>query len=96
MNTPRARGSNISFLGIDADFVDTYRLKLAAGRNFAPERAGHSAPVLLNETAARMFGWANPIGQRIAMPEAERSPVRLKNRIRPSMSHVQKSSPVRG
>ena len=60
--------SQVSFLGVDEDFVETYKLTILDGRNFEAERAADAGAVLLNETAARLFEWENPIGQRITMP----------------------------
>jgi putative ABC transport system permease protein len=62
---------------VDYDFVDTFDIELAAGRNFSPEfpmdtRAGFDASVaensrsiLINEEAVRQFGWEDPIGKKV-------------------------------
>lgn len=41
---------------VDADFIETYGLKLIAGRNFADE---NYKQVILNETAVSMLGYKN-------------------------------------
>ncbi|MBK8289780.1 MAG: ABC transporter permease [Flammeovirgaceae bacterium] len=41
---------------VDADFIETYGLKLVAGRNFADE---NPKQVILNETAVSMLGYKN-------------------------------------
>jgi len=50
--------------GIDDVFIPNYKLQLVAGRNFANDPAlvdtTTSANVIINETAARVFGFANP------------------------------------
>jgi putative ABC transport system permease protein len=62
---------------VDYDFLDTFEIGLAAGRNFSPEfpmdtRAGSDASVtensrsiLINEEAVRQFGWEDPIGKKV-------------------------------
>jgi putative ABC transport system permease protein len=62
---------------VDYDFLDTYEIELAAGRNFSPEFpsdtsegsdasvAENSRSILINEEAARQFGWEDPIGKKV-------------------------------
>jgi putative ABC transport system permease protein len=75
---------------IDYRFLETYRLKPVAGRFFDPNRPGDAAyglgfhqPIVINETAARALGFANPadaVGKSVywhglidlAIPEAQR------------------------
>ncbi|MGA0559807.1 ABC transporter permease [Larkinella sp. VNQ87] len=48
-------------LTIDHDFISTYDIKLAAGRNFSRDYAtDDTAAFIINETAARMLGWQKP------------------------------------
>jgi putative ABC transport system permease protein len=54
------RYSNISY-----DFVPTYELEMIKGRNFSKEFPADKNNCLINETAARVFGWQDPIGKRI-------------------------------
>jgi putative ABC transport system permease protein len=54
------RYSNISY-----DFVPTYELKILSGRNFSKEYPADRSKCLINETAAKVFGWQEPIGKRI-------------------------------
>ena len=55
------------FLGVDEDFMDTYRIPLVDGRGFSGKI--DSAAVLVNETAARMLGTA--AGDRLVLPESD-------------------------
>ncbi len=48
----------------DEDFLPTYDIQLIEGRNFRHTPAD-SAKVLINETAAKVMGLTNPIGQMI-------------------------------
>jgi putative ABC transport system permease protein len=50
---------------ITYDFISTYNLKIAAGRNFSPEYPSDHEKCLINETAARIFRWDDPIGKHI-------------------------------
>jgi putative ABC transport system permease protein len=47
-------------LGIDYDFVETFQLKLIAGRDFSRERKTDRSGVLFNESAMRAMGFKNP------------------------------------
>ncbi|GAB3264219.1 ABC transporter permease [Larkinella harenae] len=48
-------------LAVDHDFITTYGMKMAAGRNFSRSYAtDDTAAFVVNETAARMLGWKNP------------------------------------
>ncbi len=63
---------------VDYDFIDTYEIELVAGRNFSPEfptdqrntgadnrDSKNSGAVIINEEAARRFGWEDPIGKKV-------------------------------
>ena len=50
----------------DESFQSTYGLELTAGRNFSSQMGRDSEEALLiNETAAREFGWEDPLGKVI-------------------------------
>ena len=51
--------------GVDYDYVPTFDMKLVAGRNFNREMASDSAAIVINETAAKKFGYENPVGRKI-------------------------------
>ena len=42
---------------VDDQYIPTLGMQVAAGRNFSPELATDSSAIILNETAARVFGW---------------------------------------
>lgn len=48
---------NLRGLYVDYDFIPTYQIKLAAGRNFSRNYSTDTAMVVLNETAVRRLGW---------------------------------------
>jgi putative ABC transport system permease protein len=55
----------VRFSNIGYDFVPTYELKMISGRNFSKEYPADRNNCLINETAAKVFGWKDPIGKRI-------------------------------
>lgn len=56
----------ISFI-VDGDFIPTMKMEMAAGRNFSKSYSD-SASVILNEAAAKLMGWKDPIGKHIIYP----------------------------
>jgi len=55
-------------LGIDYDFIPSYDIKMAAGRNFSKQFGTDKKTAIINETAAKLFGFksaAAAIGERI-------------------------------
>ncbi len=49
----------------DHDFLDLYGIEMAAGRNFSEEMGDGKNTMLINETAASMLGWEQPLGQQM-------------------------------
>jgi putative ABC transport system permease protein len=71
---PKDQVPPMRILAVDQDFVETYELKVAAGRDFSGDHASDATGAfLINEEAARALGWADPIGRTITLPAAERS-----------------------
>jgi putative ABC transport system permease protein len=54
---------------VDEDFLDVFRIELAAGRGLA---GGEKNTVLINETFARAAGWQDPIGKELGFREKMR------------------------
>ena len=67
--TPDENSSSIPTLAVDHDFVETFKLELAAGRAFSKAFPSDTAEaILLNETALRKLGWAAaPLGKKITL-----------------------------
>jgi len=61
--------ANESFLmgdwRIDADYIPTLGMQMTTGRNFSPSLPTDSSCVLINETAARLLGYPDPLGKLI-------------------------------
>lgn len=56
----------IPVMAVDYDFIDTYGIEVVAGRKFRKEFAtdGRDA-MIINEAAAKKFGWQDPVGKRL-------------------------------
>ena len=53
-------------LVVDEDFISTFGMEIIAGRNFSKEfGSDQKAAAIINETAAKEFGWENPLGKKI-------------------------------
>ncbi len=63
-----ARDLALSSYMVDYDFVPAMGIRLLQGRNFSRDFPSDSAAVILNETAARIIGWKDPIGQFMYYP----------------------------
>jgi putative ABC transport system permease protein len=51
---------------VDYNYIPTLGMQIVAGRNFSKEFVTDSSAVILNETAAKTFGWKdNPVGHTI-------------------------------
>nr|WP_295932822.1 ABC transporter permease [uncultured Dyadobacter sp.] len=62
---------------IDEEYLKTLGIGLAAGRNFSQAFGADSASILINEAAAKQFGWKDPVGKRVrtignGTPESKR------------------------
>jgi len=66
----------LMFNRIDYDFLDTYGIRLVAGRNFSPQFPGDAADgstpqsargIILNEEAVRRMGWTDPVGRKVTL-----------------------------
>jgi len=53
---------------VDFDYLETLGLEMADGRYFDRSFSTDSSGIILNETAAAILGWDNPIGQRLYQP----------------------------
>ncbi|MGZ5191892.1 MAG: FtsX-like permease family protein, partial [Flavisolibacter sp.] len=62
------QGEDIFFMAADAQFLQTFQVKLLKGRNFASNQPGDSSAVILNEAAAKMLGITQPSEQFIEVP----------------------------
>jgi putative ABC transport system permease protein len=84
---------------VDEDFVQTYEIALVKGRGFSRDFPSDiSSAFLVNESAVRKFGWAEPIGKEIVWDSHKRGRVigvvrdfhirSLHDAIEPMLIHV--------
>lgn len=52
---------------VNYDFIPTYNLKMAYGRNFSKDYPADNQACIINETALKVFGWDDPIGKQITL-----------------------------
>ena len=57
---------DVSFYTIHADpnYLDVFNIELVDGRNFIAGNPSDSNAFIINETAARTYGWENPVGMQ--------------------------------
>jgi len=63
--------SNINYIFVDHDFINTYDIKIIAGREFLREvKADDTTAYIINETAAKDFGWTpeQALGKNVQGP----------------------------
>lgn len=56
---------------VDYDYISTLGMEILQGRDFSKEYGADSVGVLINESAAKVLGHANPVGQKIYMPHGD-------------------------
>ena len=55
----------ITCLDVDYDFLDTYGIKLSAGRNFSKDlKTDETKAYIVNEAAVKDFGWESAVGKQ--------------------------------
>ncbi len=57
---PQNAQQSMSTLIVDYDFIDTYKLQMAAGRAFSKNYPTDSSAFIINEAAVKEIGWGNP------------------------------------
>ena len=63
-----AQMTRMTYFGVDNQYIPTLGIKLVAGRNFSVNFRSDSSGVVINETAARQFGWTNPLEHTLTNP----------------------------
>jgi len=64
-----AQRMQMYMLGINHDFCELYKLRLAEGRVFDPENKSEASAIMLNEAAVKAFGWKNPVGREMILQD---------------------------
>lgn len=59
------KGINMQNWAVDYDFINTMGLQMANGRPFQEEFPSDSSGIIINEAAAKVLGYAEPIGKKL-------------------------------
>lgn len=59
------------FMGFDEDMLATYQISLASGRYFSSQSNNDSTNILLNESAVKAMGLAEPVGTVVKILDGE-------------------------
>ncbi|MFC1726150.1 ABC transporter permease [candidate division KSB1 bacterium] len=63
---PENQSFSMEISAVDEDYLNTLGLEIVEGRGFSKEIFSDSRnAMVINETAAKMIGWENPIGKKI-------------------------------
>ncbi len=63
---------------VDEDYINTLGMKIISGRNFSPQMLTDSTAIVINEAAAKMLGYPNPLNHFLYTP-ADNTLTRLLN-----------------
>lgn len=66
--SPETDVRSMYFMAIDEQFLDTFEISLAEGRNLSSEMGTDTTAVIINETAAKMLGWDSVLGKELRVP----------------------------
>lgn len=50
---------------VDYDYIQTMGMKVVSGRDFSRDYSTDNKAAIINQSAAKQFGWENPVGRRI-------------------------------
>ena len=53
---------------VDEDYIPTLGIKIKSGRNFSNEMKTDSTAIIINEAAAQLLGFSNPLNQLLYLP----------------------------
>jgi putative ABC transport system permease protein len=56
---------NMQFWSVDEEYIPTLGMEIKSGRNFSREFGRDSTGIIINESAASMLGYPDPIGKKI-------------------------------
>lgn len=59
------KGINMQNWAVDYDFVKTLGLQMSGGRSFQEAFPSDSSGIIINEAAAKVLGYTNPVGKKI-------------------------------
>jgi len=68
INVPQFDGKNFTLMQawpVDESYLPTFQIQLKSGRNFSSQYPTDSTAVIINETAAKLFGGADPVNKKL-------------------------------
>ncbi|MGZ3908452.1 MAG: ABC transporter permease [Flavisolibacter sp.] len=68
-------GVNMQRWVIDADYIPTMGMEMAQGRNFSSFFGSDSNATIINETAAKLLGYEEPVGKRLYGSDDNNKPI---------------------
>jgi putative ABC transport system permease protein len=66
---------------VDMDYISTLGMEIVKGRNFSRDFPSDSTAMIINESAAKRFGFKDPIGEKITTATFNGSTVDFKNTV---------------
>ncbi len=70
-----SNGFNMQYWSVDYDYIKTIGMEMKEGRNFSREFGSDSTGLILNETAAKLTGFENPIGEKLYTSDQNYKPI---------------------
>ncbi|MGD0342659.1 MAG: ABC transporter permease, partial [Bacteroidales bacterium] len=72
--TGKKKGDDILFYNIsaDEDYARTFQLEIIEGRFFSPEFSTDKSAIVINEQAAKILGFKNPVGEILTTPQGSK------------------------
>src|SRR6202012_6054222 len=62
------RAIQSSIWNVDEDYIPTLGIKMKSGRNFSIDMKTESSAIIINEAAAQLLGFSNPLNQILYLP----------------------------
>jgi putative ABC transport system permease protein len=59
-------------ISADEDYIKTFKIELKDGRYFSSEFSTDNTAIVINEQAARILGFKNPVGETITSPQGSK------------------------
>ena len=70
-----SNGFNMQYWGVDYEYIDNLGMEIIEGRNFSRSFGTDSTALILNETAAKLTGFENPVGESLYLIDDNNNPV---------------------
>jgi len=74
----QTNGFNMQYWRVDYDYLDNMKMEMIDGRNFSRSFGSDSTAIILNETAAKLSGFKDPIGKNIYTTDRDNNPIAYK------------------